>query len=234
MSEDTLSSYLGSNVDAKSNGNRPKGLVVTISRQKGCGAFEISNLIIDKLNKLSYPDVKIPEWKLMSKEILEHSADQLKVAPSEVNTIIDMHEIQRLFLSFSSKSLPADATIKGTIREVIENAAKQGNVIIIGRGGVSITRNIENSVHIDLVAPYEWRVRRIATRDKVSIQEADKYVKDRDKQRESFKQYFLGTKQVDEHLYDLIINISTMKPDEVAEMIYNIVKSRQDALVHGH
>ena len=38
--------------------------------------------------------------------------------------------------------------------------AEVGRVIIVGRGGVFITRDLPGGIHVRLVAPREWRVRR--------------------------------------------------------------------------
>ena len=207
------------------------GLVVTISRQKGCGALPIANLIIKDLNAIRKKDVKSPKWKLISKEILKESSEHLKISPSQVDSIIDMNVLQKLMFSFSTKTPPKDSIIKNTIQEVILNAAKRGNIIIVGRGGVSITRDMKNSLHIKLVAPLEWRINKIASKNNISMEEADSVVMERDRQRDIFKKYFLGDKEADIHLYDCIVNVSTMTKREVADAISSIIKVRQEALV---
>lgn len=226
-----LSSYLSASFDKTKQKSSKQGLVVTISRQKGCGAFPISKLVIEKLNELRYPLGKVIKWDLVSKEILKESAEKLKVAPEQVDRLMDVDVVQELLMNLSGKSLPSDIKIRNTIRNVIKNAASKGNIIIIGRGGVSVAREWENSFHVKLMAPFEWRVRQIASEGNMSLKEADSLVKLRDKQRETLKQYFLGVRKADAHLYDITVNVSTMQHSEVADAIFSVVKSRQDALV---
>jgi cytidylate kinase len=236
MADNILSSYLSGSFN---KGNLPKtktGLVVTISREKGAGALPIAKMILEKLHQLRYPLGKVVKWKLISKEILEQSAHKLKLAPTKVDSMLERQSknlFDELLLTFSEKGLPNDIKIKNTIRSVIENAADEGNVIIIGRGGACITRNRENSLHVRLVAPLEWRVKRIVNVENMSIQEAEQLIKARDQQRIALKKFYLGDKKIDQ-LYDIVINVSTMKDSEIAEAIFGVIKQRQDALMHRH
>ena len=231
MAENFLSKYLAASFDKKSSADDKKGLVVTISRQKGCGAYPIANLLIDKLNDLKYPYGKRVPWKLISKEIMEESAGKLKMKPALIDPLLNKYGksvFNEIILSLTHQSLPGDIKIKNTIRSVIENAASEGNIIIIGRGGVSITRNYRNSLHIRLEAPLDWRIKVIAKNENISLQEAEKIVKERDLERSALKLYFLGKTTTDHHIYDLVINVSTMDQAEIAEAIFSIVKLRQD------
>ena len=48
----------------------------------------------------------------------------------------------------------SDLKIRTTIAKVIRKFANEGNAIIVGRGGVAITRDIPLSLHIFLEAPW--------------------------------------------------------------------------------
>ena len=234
MPENFLSKYLVASFDKKYVPPTKQGLVVTISRQKGCGALPIAEMIIEELNQLKYPHGKVVKWKLLSKEILEQSAQKLKVAPAEVDAIMESQEknvFDEMLLLFSEKSLPNDIKIKNTIRGVIENAANEGNMIIIGQGGVCITRNRKNSLHIKLVAPTEWRIENVAVQDDISLRKAEQIISERDQQREALRQYYLGNKKVNGHIYDMVINVSTMKQSEIASAIFQVIKERQNKLL---
>jgi cytidylate kinase len=234
MAENFLSKYLAASIDKKNSADDHKGLVITISRQKGCGAYPIANMLIDKMNALKYPYGKRVPWRLISKEIMEESASKLEMKPALIDPILDKYGksvFNEIILSLTHQSLPSDIKIKNTIRSVIENAANEGNIIIIGRGGVSITRNFKNSLHIRLEAPLDWRIKAIARQNNISLPQAEKLVKERDMQRTALKLYFLGKPTTDHHIYDLVINVSTMERSEIAEAIFSIVKMRQDKLL---
>jgi cytidylate kinase len=233
MAENILSSYISGSFEKEKLPRIKTRIVVTISRQKGAGALPIVNLILDKLHKLRYPLGKIVKWKVISKEILEESADKLKVAPKKVDTMLERQSknlFDELLLSFSEKALPNDFKIKNTIKSVIETAADEGNVIIIGRGGACITRDRQNSLHIRLIAPFKWRVNRIMKVENMGMPEAEQLVRLRDQQREGLKKYYLGDIKAEE-LYDMVINVSSMKDSEIADAIFAVIKQRQDALM---
>ena len=52
----------------------------------------------------------------------------------------------------------SDLRVKKAIKDVVLSMCKEGYIILVGRGGVSIARNITDALHIRLVAPFEWRV----------------------------------------------------------------------------
>ncbi|MDA3780113.1 MAG: cytidylate kinase family protein, partial [Bacteroidales bacterium] len=86
---------------------------------------------------------------------------------------------------------------------------KEGNAIIVGRCGATITREIQKSLHIRLIAPIEWRVAGIKERHEISYYEAEKLAIDNDKRRAKLRDDFAG-KKINDYDYDLILNAKTL------------------------
>ena len=128
--------------------------------------------------------------------------------------------------SQSSKYYKSDRKIRKTIAGVIRNIASEGNVIIIGRGGVAITREIERSLHIMLEAPLEWRAIRIAQKYCMTEKAAAKYSLEIDKKRKEFRDYFHG-KETDYTRFDVIYNCMTLSIDNIAESIISLMQERK-------
>jgi len=99
-------------------------------------------------------------------------------------------------------------------------------VVIVGRGGVAITRDIPLSLHVNLEAPLEWRVLRISEKHNLSLEEAEKYAKDIDKKRKQFREYFEG-KNTDYTQFDLTFNTMTLSIDEIVKIIMKAIDVRR-------
>ncbi len=201
------------------------GPIVTISRELGCPSKMLSQLLMDKLNLNTNYDKKIP-WRFISKEIMEESAKELGVDLAEIQYVFDYKQhgaLEDLLLSYSRKFYKTDRKIRNTIARVIRNFAEEGNAIIVGRGGVAITRDIPKSIHVHLEAPIEWRALRTSEKHKMTIEAAKKYCLEIDKKRMDFRDYFEG-KGNDYTRFDIKFNCMTMNLDEIADMIIGGMK----------
>jgi cytidylate kinase len=116
------------------------------------------------------------------------------------------------------KYYKSERKIRNTIAKVIRNMAHEGNVIIVGRGGVALTHDIPKSLHIMLEAPLEWRTLRVAENYHISQEEARKTAMDVDKKRKEFREYFQG-KESDYTWFDIKINCMAFTIEEIVHII---------------
>ena len=205
------------------------GPVVTISRELGCPAKAIASKLIEKLNKSNIKFAKDIPWKWISKEIMEESAKELGVDLAEIQYVFDYKThgvLEDLLLSYSKKFYKPDRKIRNTVAKVIRNFADEGNSVIVGRGGVAITRDIPKSLHIHLEAPLEWRALRTSEKHNLSIEDSRKYCIDIDKKRQQFRDYFQG-KGTDYTRVDLTFNCMTLDAEELVEIIISAMKIRK-------
>jgi cytidylate kinase len=205
------------------------GPVITISRECGCPAKRLAMKLNEKLSKEKSPKGKDIPWRWISKEILEESAKDLGVELAEIQYVFEYKQhgvLEDLLLSHSRRFYKTDRQIRNTIAKVIKNFAKEGNAIIVGRGGVALTREIPKSLHINLEAPLEWRALRTGEKHNLTLEEARKYCVDIDKKRQQFRDYFEG-KGNDYTRYDIRFNCMTLDVDEMAEIIISALKIRK-------
>ena len=206
-----------------------EGPVVTISREFGCPAKKIAANLTTRLNELKSPMAKKTNWHWVSKEILAESARELGVDPSEIGFVFRYETrgvMDEILSSYSKKYYKSERKIRATISRVIRNIASDGNVIIIGRGGVAITRDIVKSLHVNLEAPLDWRALRISEKHCMSIEEAKKYALDVDKKRAEFRDYFHG-KGSDYSRYDVTFNCMTLSIDNITEAMIRMMQLRE-------
>ena len=205
-----------------------EGPVITIARESACPAQKIATLLTTRLDALKGSKAKDIPWRWINKEILSESAQELNLDPSEIEYVFKFEKktfFDDILSSQSRKYYKSDRQIRKTISKVVRNIGSEGNVIIIGRGGVAITREIEKSLHIMLEAPLEWRALRNAQKYCMTQKEAAKFSLDVDKKRKEFRDYFHG-KGTDYTHFDVRYNCMTLSVEEIADSIIGLMKTR--------
>lgn len=195
------------------------GPVITISRQTGCGASVIAYRLSEELNAKGLISGK-QSWNYINREILEKSAEKLHLEPEKLKKVLTDNErgiMDEIVEAFSQHSHISDIRIMKTMQEVIRQFAEQGNVIIVGRGGASISRDIVRSIHFRLEAPEEWRMAIIMKRMSFSKDFAIKYLRQSDEERSRYAQRMMKGKPA--MMYDMVINRSQFTEEQVVETI---------------
>ena len=206
-----------------------EGPVVTIAREFGCPGRKIASRLTNHLNQLKDSRSKSIRWRWISKEILAESARELEMDPADIKYVFQYEKksvFDDILSSQSRKYYKSDRKIRKTVAQVIRNIASEGNVVIIGRGGVAITKDIERSLHIKLEAPMEWRALRTSEKYCISLEQAKKRAVEIDKKRQEFRNYFHG-KGSNYTQFDVRYNCMSLSLDDIAYSIVNILKSRR-------
>jgi cytidylate kinase len=202
------------------------GPVITISRETGCAASVISKKLYDRIQTVYYPDkLKPGPWQILDKEVLHIAAQTLEVNPYELNYAfkgIEKSAIHEVLNSLSSKYYHSDRKVKRTIVNVIRDIAERGHVIFIGRGTVAVTRDMENSLHIRLVAPLDWRIHQFANRYNMTLDKAAAFIKDSDARRTKLIECFGGKNETTQ--FDVIYNTAFLSQDEIANQMFALAK----------
>lgn len=205
------------------------GPVVTISREYGCPAKKLASELANRLNEMEQKKRGSNPWIWIGKEIMERSANELHLKPELIRDVANKDHtnvIDDILLAFSNKYYPGDLKIKKTIGEIIREYAKIGRVIVVGRGGVAICRDMPKSLHIKLFAPFEWRVNDVSKRQMITLEEAEKRIKDIDHKRELLRDFFSGNKKFDDTMFDIIFNYYTCSEEEILEGIIKMMEMR--------
>jgi len=208
-------------------GKKP-GPVITISREYGCFAKDVAEKLANKLNELKPKTDEKTSWTWINKEVFEGTAKALHLKTSRVLHVFDGEKknfIEGIILSSAEKYYTSDQKIMKKIIEIVRSYAEQGNVIIIGLGGVSITRDMEKSIHIKLQAPFKWRVEKMANKLSKSIDEIAKCTKNIDKKRNLLRESFKPKSDLEE-MFDMTFNVMTLKSEEIVESIITLMKLR--------
>lgn len=203
--------------------DQPKqGPVITISRQPGCGAVSIAE-ILQKTIKLQQNE----EWQIISRQILLESAKELGMKPNKLNHILCDKErsiFSQILEAFNNKSFKSDRKIITTACNVIRGFADEGNTIIVGRGGASLCNRVKKAIHIRLTAPLDWRIDQIKQRLNISEEKAFSYIEREEARRNQFISTIKSEQKV-VTIYDITINCFHFNHSQIANIIYNSAKT---------
>jgi cytidylate kinase len=181
--------------------------IVTIEREYGSGGGEIAQRLAQQLG-----------WKLWDQLLTEEIA-KLAECPKAVVEVREERTdplYYRLFKSFlrgsyegslnahKLKVVDSESILKLTER-VVQNAAKSGNSVIVGRGAQHFLRNRQDTLRVFLYAPREAKVRRLLARGK-NPNEAEQLVDTVDKERADFIQKYFGVEWPNRAVYHMMIN----------------------------
>jgi cytidylate kinase len=204
------------------------GPVVTIARDYGCPAKRLAGMLTSALNRIELENYSKDRWKWIGKELLDEAANELNLKPEMVRDIVNTEQknvLDDIILSVSHKYYPGDFKVKETMGQVIRSFADQGHIVIVGRGGESITRDIPDSLHIKITAPLKWRINQISQRQNLEISEAEKKIRDIDHKRARIREFFEKQK-VDDSSYDIILNYMTIAEEDIISTIVHLMKCK--------
>lgn len=201
------------------------GPVITISRQTGCDARLVAELIVENLNQNS----GTTKWKWVDKDIIYKIAAELNTEAQRVESFYkgaELPDLSEMIMAFSG-SFVTDSRVKKAIKDVVLAMCKEGHIVLVGRGGVSIARGIKDALHVRLTAPLYWRVANIMEKMNLSIDAAEEYVLDRDEKRNNLIQSFLDKKSVNiDFLFDATINREHFTVSDTAELIVSMYEKK--------
>ena len=201
------------------------GPVITVSRQTGCDARETAAGIVEKLNSIH----KTTKWKWVDKDIIYSIAKELNIDTQRVEsyyTGIKLSNLSEMIMAFSG-GFVSDLRVKKAIKDVVLSICKEGYVVLVGRGGVSISQGIRDSFHVRLVAPFDWRVDNVMRKKEMDKETAQKYIIETDLKREELIRTFLNKKQRNiDNLFDVTINRKSFPVDEISGFVASMYERK--------
>ena len=212
--------------------------VITIGRQFGAGGSTVGHLLAKRL-----------KLEVLESQIINHVAQRLQLPMEEVEAE-DEHPgslLARLLVALGSASteplVPPDAaawnppnadptfdTRKAVLQitqHVIDEAAREGDVVIVGRGGAYILRDFPGALHVFLRAADEVRVKAIMERFSVaSEEEAKKRLKRTDENWTAYIRQVYGHDRNHPAHYDMVIDTGRLGYDATVEVIVAALEHR--------
>lgn len=123
---------------------------------------------------------------------------------------------------FSPLVPPLSASLDSYVRMVdlvIRGLAREGNVLIVGRGGQVLLQGHPGALHVQIVAPFGQRVAVIMDRQGVKKRAAQNQVRASDRARFDYVRRYHDADWLDSTLYHLTINTGRVSLDTAVNLI---------------
>lgn len=111
------------------------------------------------------------------------------------------------------------------LQGAIYDLARMGKVVIVGRGGQVLLRNLPGALHVRVVAPFALRVKRLSLSQNIDETLAASIILKNDQDSAGYLQTVLHADLNDASLYDLVINTEHLSPDTAVQLIIESVRS---------
>jgi cytidylate kinase len=123
---------------------------------------------------------------------------------------------------FSPTVPPISASLEGYVRMVglvIRGLAREGNVLVLGRGGQVLLKRHPSALHFQIVAPSTYRVQIVMDRMELDKRTAQSRVRASDRARFDYVRRYHDADWLDPTLYHLTINTSRVSVDTAVDLI---------------
>jgi cytidylate kinase len=211
--------------------------VITIGRQIGAGGSSVGHMVAGRL-KIDFLD----------SQLIDEVAKRLQLPKEEVEAE-DEHPgslLSRLLLALGAANaepiIPPETSawnppnaepvfdtrqaVLAITQEIIKEAAKEGDVVIVGRGGAYLLRDEPGALHVFLRASAEIRLKTIMEREHKSEEAARKRLKQADENWTAYIRQVYGHDRIHPAHYDLVIDTGRLGYDATVESILAALKGR--------
>jgi cytidylate kinase len=196
--------------------------IITISRELGSEGDKICDVICEHLGYCRVDRAVLmhiaEEAGIDAEAVLEMEKGFTKRARLVSGEMTSLYRKQRS--AFEKRGVIDDRAYAEVVKNALENYARQGDAIIVGRGGQMILRDWPNALHVRLYAPAEVRARRLMTRESISEAAAIRRIKQSDEhKRQYIRQMFKNADWRNLKYYSLAIDTSRVPMEAAARII---------------
>lgn len=183
--------------------------LITISGYRGCGCREIAAQVAADLKLELYDDHRL-------------QAEALKkgLGPQEIERV--QEKLPGFFDRLFSKNPEIYLDFMQTL---VYKAARQGQGVIVGHGSQILLHEFGSAMHVRVFATEKSRMARMQADRNISAREAEKIIRNHDRDFNDFFKFAYNLNYNDPSLYDLIVNTGKVSTATVARQIVALAGS---------
>ena len=201
-------------------------IIVTIDREFGSGGHEVAKRLAERLGIDFYDDEIIAKAAESTGYNKEYICDNDEKAPD--------FSFSGVFSGFDSFQTSPFAKVQEEEFNIIREIAAAGSCVIVGRAADYILSDVRH-VSIFLFAPFEERVRRklqihntAEPENLYDLATVEKQVKQIDKKRRRYYEFYTDNRWGGRDEYDLLINTSRAGVEGAVDIIEAYIKGGKD------
>jgi cytidylate kinase len=202
--------------------------IITISRELGSEGDTICDMTCERLGFCRVDKAVLmqvaEEAGIDVDAVLEIERGFAKRARLVSGEMTSLYRKQRT--AFEKEGVMDDRTFVEVLRDAVEDYARQGDAVIVGRGGQMILRDWPNVLHVRLYASEAVRAQRIAVREGISEAAAARLIQESDEQKRQFiRQMFNNADWRNLKYYSLAIDTARVPAEAAAQIIVLAAKA---------
>jgi cytidylate kinase len=170
--------------------------------------------------------------ELSEAEVIDYNEDNYKIknffeqlfnrkTPLGKITVKEKDEMGRTVIT--TKTFDEENSLAFT-QAVIKKLVGWDNVVIVGRGGQILLRNVPHTLHLRVIAPLEFRIENIMKKKGFSREDALKYISEKDRAAQEYLYRFYNVDWNDPELYHMVINMGMWNLDKIVKVIKETIK----------
>jgi cytidylate kinase len=188
--------------------------IVTVAAEHGTGSDLIAPRVADALG-VPFLDRALPPSLLAADEAERSSGVVGRLA--RTGTIFASEPVERIDSD--------EGRIRAELAEFLVRASTEGGVVL-GRGGVFVLGDAPNALHVLLGGARDGRVARVAEREGLDPDEADRRVRAQDRARKAYMRRVFGVDPDDRTLYHLVVDTVALGIDASVELVLAASRAR--------
>lgn len=192
-----------------------KQIIVAIGREHGSGGHYIADLIARELGVKLYDKVSI-EKEITSGGYSEELVSEMDEKPVNFFT---SRRIGRF-----SNSLEVNVAEK-TFAMLRSKAAEGESFVVIGRCGEQVLENNPNCISIFICGDPQFKLDRVMNKLGLNAEQAIEEIRNVDRSRKNYRNYYCDTKWGDARGYDLTVKSNVLGCERTAEMLVGYIRS---------
>jgi cytidylate kinase len=192
-------------------------LTVAISRECGARGAAIARNVAERLS-----------WQVYDHELMAYMANQMHVRESLLDSLDEKTvgwSREWLNIVLDQEALDQESFIVHLTRVVLA-IGLHGEAIIVGRGANFILP-ADRCVSVRIIAPLAERVAYISQRERLTTAEAQKRLRETDRDRSGFIEEYFHKDLADPHHYDLVLDSSALGEEASARLIVQAMEAKR-------
>lgn len=203
--------------------------IVTIARQFGSAGREIGEKVAEHFS------IKCYDKELLTRAAQEsgfceemiHNHDERPTNSFLYNLVMDTYSFGYNASSFVD--MPISHKVFLAQFDTIKKIADEGPCIIVGRCADYALSEHKNCVHLFIYGDEETKIRRIMNKYNLTQPKAKDMIVKKDKQRQSYYNYYSSKKWGRADSYDLCINSSILGVEGTVKMIIQFIENFENS-----
>ena len=202
--------------------------IITIGRQYGSGGREIGKKLAEKLG-IPYFDkellARVAKESGFCEEMIRNH-DERPTNSFLYNVVMDTYSFG---YNTAFVDMPMSQKVFLAQFDTVKKIAEEGACVIVGRCADYALSEYPNCLNLFIYGKEDAKAERISERQNVSLSEAREMCVKRDKQRQSYYNYYSNKKWGRADSYDLCIDSGKLGVDGTVDFIIEFIKMHEKA-----